>query len=243
LHLPTFFAILEYFSKSTEPNLTMKRRLILTTGIFVTIIFTWFSSCNFQQEKISYNQHIRPILNKNCLACHGGVKKESGFSLLFETEAKSVNESGKLAIVPGDARHSEMIRRITSDDPDLRMPPEGDPLSEEEVTLLKKWINQGAEWETHWALEKPEKQELPKVKPKEWPQNEIDHFVLANLNNNQLKPSPPASTHILLRRLYLDLTGLPPTPEATESFGKSYDQEKYQQKIEELLDSPHFGEK
>ena len=221
----------------------MKRRLIYTAGIFVGFIFTWISSCNLQQEKVSYNQHIRPILNKNCLACHGGVKKESGFSLLFEEEAKSANESGKLAIVPGDARHSEMIRRITSDDPDLCMPPEGDPLSEEEITLLKKWINQGAEWETHWALNKPEKQELPKVKTKNWPINKIDHFILANLDKNGLHPSSPAAPHILLRRLSLDLTGLPPTPKEVKDFSKTYDQEKYQQKIEELLDSPHFGEK
>jgi len=221
----------------------MKRWFFISAGIILFLSIAWFVNGNYQRDKISYNQHIRPILNKNCLSCHGGVKKESGFSLLFEEEAKSKNESGKLAIVPGDSRHSEMFRRITSSDPDLRMPPEGHPLKEEEINLIKKWINQGAKWETHWSLIKPEKQELPAVKPASWPHNEIDHFILAKLQENELKPSPAAEPHILLRRLYLDLLGLPPTPEETRIFSQNFNQKEYLQKVDSLLNSPHFGEK
>jgi len=243
LQLPSFFTILVYFPLSTEPNLSMKQWLFISAGIVLILTVAWFTSSSFQQDKISYNQHIRPILNKNCLSCHGGVKKESGFSLLFEEEAKSANESGKLAIVPGDAKHSEMIRRITSNDPDIRMPPEGDPLSEEEINLIKKWISQGAEWETHWALIKPEKQQLPEANPANWPQNDIDHFILAGLKENKLKPSPEAESHFLIRRLYLDLTGLPPSPEEVRQITKNFNREKYQEKVDSLLSSPHFGEK
>ncbi|MDX1639035.1 MAG: c-type cytochrome domain-containing protein, partial [Balneolaceae bacterium] len=115
-------------------------------------VFLWYG----HEEPVDYNTDIKPILNENCLACHGGVKKNGKFSLLFKEEAFSPNESGRRAIVPGEPGESEMIRRITHPDPDERMPPEGDPLPEEQVALIRNWIDKGAEWGTHWAYQQPQ---------------------------------------------------------------------------------------
>ncbi|MEM6346154.1 MAG: DUF1553 domain-containing protein [Bacteroidota bacterium] len=196
-----------------------------------------------QKQKVDFNTEIRPILNQNCLSCHGGVKRAGGFSLLFRTDALEPTESGFAAIVPGEPENSEMIARLRHHDPELQMPLEKPPLTDKEVALLTQWIREGAEWEDHWAYVPPQKSPLPKVSQSSWPNNEIDHFVLAKIEANDLETSPRADQARLLRRLSLDLTGLPPTPEEVQAFLTDQSPEAYQHAVERLLASPHFGER
>lgn len=212
---------------------TLSGIILLFCGIY---IFTW------HEEPVDYNKDIKPILNKNCITCHGGVKKSAEFSLLFQEEAYSPNESGKRAIVPGEPGESEMIRRINHPDPEERMPPEGDPLPEEKIELLTKWIEQGATWGKHWAYQKPEPVTAPEV-DSEWGQNEIDRFILRKLEYRDLQPSPLADKATLLRRVTLDLTGLPPTQQELQNFLDDDSPDAYEKVVDRLLDSPRYGER
>ena len=202
----------------------------------------WDQLASQQSDTVDFNADIRPILNKKCITCHGGVKRSGGFSLLFRTEALSPNESGHPAIVPGDVAASEMLRRINHADPEERMPPESPPLPPEEIDLLTKWIEQGAKWEDHWAYVKPEPVAVPEV-ASNWGTNGIDPFILAQLEQHQLTPSAPADRATLLRRASLDLTGLPPTPDEIQAFLKDSSPDAYEKQVDRLLASPHYGER
>jgi len=195
-----------------------------------------------KDDQVSFNQDIRPILNKNCLACHGGVKKLGGFSLLFEHEAFEVNDSGLAAIVPGNADSSEMVKRLFHPDPEIRMPYQADPLSDKEITLIKKWINQGAKWEKHWAYVPP-RTDLKIPQGNDWTTNEIDQFILSKIRDSGLEPEQEASCHTLVRRLAFDLTGLPPSREDVELYCNSPDTTTYNKLVSKYLDSKHFGER
>ncbi|SMO78868.1 DUF1553 domain-containing protein [Fodinibius sediminis] len=212
--------------------------LFLGLAVLCSGIYTFVGP----EEQVDYNRDIKPIFNKNCITCHGGVKKSGEFSLLFQEEAYSKNESGKRAIIPGNPGESEMIRRITHHDPEVRMPPEGDPLPEKQVALLNRWIEQGAQWGDHWAYQKPEAAEPPKVDGN-WPKNGIDRFVLQKLNEKELEPSPRADKRTLLRRVTLDLTGLPPTRQEVDDFLNDHSPDAYEKVVDRLLDSPHYGER
>ena len=207
-----------------------------------TSYLVWDQTANQSSDDIDFNADIRPILNKKCITCHGGVKRSGGFSLLFRTEALSPNESGHPAIVPGDAAASEMLKRINHSDPEERMPPESPPLPQEEIDLLTKWIEQGAKWEDHWAYVKPEPIDVPSVES-DWGTNGIDRFVLSQLEDHELQPSAPADKATLLRRVSLDLTGLPPTPEETKAFLQDSSPDAYEKQVDRLLSSPHYGER
>ena len=204
----------------------------------------YFVLAEEEDQKIDFNADIRPILNKKCITCHGGVKRSGGFSLLFRTEALSANESGHPAIVPGDVAASEMLRRINHPDPEERMPPESPPLPPEEIALLTEWIEQGAKWEDHWAYVKPEPITLPEASDSVWsnPMG-IDRFVLRTLHDHQLSPSPAADRATLLRRVSLDLTGLPPTWEETQAFVNDASADAYEKQVDRLLASPRYGER
>ncbi|MFP4339361.1 MAG: DUF1553 domain-containing protein [Cyclobacteriaceae bacterium] len=193
-------------------------------------------------EKVDFNAEVRPILNKKCITCHGGVKRSGEFSLLFRTDALSPNESGKRAIVPGDVEASEMIHRINHSDPEVRMPPEGEPLAQEEIDILTRWIEQGAYWEDHWAFVKPEPVDPPKI-TSDWAANDIDRFVLDKLQEKQLTPSARADKATLLRRVTLDLTGLPPAAEELEAFMADSSEQAYEKVVDRLLASPRYGER
>ena len=195
-----------------------------------------------EEEKISFNEEIRPILNAKCISCHGGVKQSGGFSLLFREEALRLSESGKPAIVPGQPEESELIHRIKHHDPELRMPAKAEALAEEEIELLEKWIAQGAQWEMHWAYIKPEKQTVPDLSS-DWVENDIDRFILGKLKENDLMPSSPADKKTLLRRVSLDLTGLPPTQKALQNFLEDGSPAAYEKVVDKLLDSPKYGER
>ena len=219
----------------------MKSRFLLFILPVLLLLTFWLWP---RQEKISYNRQIRPIINNKCISCHGGVKQSGGFSLLFEEEAKMDTESGKPAIIPGDAEASEMVTRLTHHDPELRMPLGKDPLSNEEINLIKEWINQGANWEKHWAYIPPAKDiEVPTVDMEIPAQNEIDHFIFRQLAKMELSPNEEAPKELLLRRLTLDITGLPPDIQAYDDFIADTSPNAYENKVDQLLASPHFGEK
>lgn len=217
-------------------NLIYKREAI---GVLIFLLA--ITSC--QEKKIDFNAQIKPILNKNCITCHGGVKRNGGFSLLFRQDALDTIESGKLAIVPGHPDKSEMIRRLQLSDPEERMPYKEDPLSKEEINLLTEWIRQGAEWGDHWAYVPPEDPPVPQPENAAWAINPIDNFILARLEENGLEPSPEADPVTLIRRVYLDLIGLPPTPEEVQAFVGNTSPDAYERIVDELLQSPRFGEK
>ncbi len=220
----------------------MKLRRSILLAFIVLIGLSVLGNQLFFNQDIDFNRDIRPILNAKCMRCHGGVKRSGGLSLLFREEALKVNDSGLPAIVPGDANSSELIKRITHHDPELRMPLEESPLNTEEIRLLKKWINEGAEWEKHWAFIAPELPEVPKV-GNQWANNEIDRFIWQKMRAHKLSPSPQASKEILLRRVSLDLTGLPPNREELQEFVSDSSDTAYERAVDRLLSSPHFGER
>ncbi|MEO0794244.1 MAG: PSD1 and planctomycete cytochrome C domain-containing protein [Verrucomicrobiota bacterium] len=195
-------------------------------------------------EVIEFNEHIRPILTKNCAACHGGVKKSGGLSFVFEEEAIAVGQSGSQSIIPGDPDASYLIEKVTSTDPNFRMPPpdHGPALKEKEIALLKEWIKQGASWEEHWAFSPVAVAEVPPVQS-DWITNEIDAFILDRLNQEALSPSPEAQKGALLRRLSIDLTGIPPTEEELQSFIADDSPDAYERQVDRLLASPRYGER
>ena len=152
-------------------------------------------------------------------------------------------KSGASAVVPGHLDKSEIIRRITSDDPDEVMPPKGDPLSADEIGKLKDWVASGAEFERHWAYLPLDPGMLPEVKDEQWVQNPIDRFVLAGLEKQEIKPSPRADLHVLIKRLYYDLIGLPPSPAEVDAFVNDDSPDAYAALVKRLLASEHFGER
>ena len=193
-------------------------------------------------KQVDFNHEVRPILNGKCIACHGGVKQAGGFGVLFREDALGKGKSGRIGIVPGDPDASEVIRRITHPDRAQRMPRHRDPLSKEEIETLRRWIAQGAKWQDHWAYVKPVSPALPEVSDVKWARNGIDRFVLARLNKEKLEPSAPASCDVLIRRVSLDLIGLPPTPEEAAAFCRDPSEKAYQQVVDRLLASPRYGE-
>lgn len=194
---------------------------------------------------VGFNEHVRPILSKNCLACHGPDEEDrkAGFHLdTFEGITKK-NKKGHVGIVPGDASKGMVIERISSTDPDEVMPPSdhGKPLKPEEIEIIKKWVAQGAEYEIHWSLQKPKAPAIP-ASTHPSPKNAIDHFIDDRLDSLDLKPTPQSDPRLLLRRLALDLTGLPPTLEDVEAFAADPSEANYQAAIDRYLASPAYGE-
>lgn len=199
--------------------------------------------------KIDFNEQIRPILNKNCTSCHGGVKQAGEVSFVYREQALGKGESGEPVIVPGDPAASELVRRITTDDSDDRMPPPDEHpegLSSEEIKLLTTWIAEGAEWGEHWSFVQPEARPLPKVSTPAWPRESLDHFVLARLDAEELTPTQAATPTEWLRRATFDLTGLPPTRAEQEAFARAVNtnpEGAYPAAVDRLLSSPGYGER
>jgi hypothetical protein len=199
------------------------------------------------QAPIVFNRDIRPILADACFQCHGPDKAKRKAGVRFDTEeGVRVDLGGYFAIVPGKPEQSELIRRITSSDPAKRMPPPASgnaALKQEQVDRLRTWIAQGATWQKHWAFLPPQRPPLPLVKNKRWVRNPIDAFVLARLELAGLTPAPEADRATLIRRVSLDLTGLPPTIPEIEAFLKDTAPNAYEKVVERLLRSPRYGER
>ena len=189
---------------------------------------------------ISFNRDIRPILSDKCFHCHGPSEESREADLRFDVKEDAFN-----VIEPGNSQESELIHRILDEDPDYRMPPLeiNKPLSSEEIELLKKWIDQGAPWSEFWAYEAPTLHPLPNLTSNPPPENWIDHFTLARLEENSLRMSEPADKTTLLRRLYFDLIGLPPSPTQVEAFLKDDSPRSVEKVVDQLLASKHFGER
>nr|WP_243739648.1 PSD1 and planctomycete cytochrome C domain-containing protein [Algoriphagus boseongensis] len=197
-------------------------------------------------DQISYNFHIRPILSDKCFACHGPDANKREADLRLDTEEgafAALKESpGKFALVSGRPNESEVYHRITSEDPGELMPPPESNLSltAQEIELIKRWIEQGAKYEPHWAFMKIEKPSLPET---DWGTNEIDRFIFSKMSQKGLEPNKEADSYSLIKRACLDLTGLPPSPEILEAYAGFPEGHSYEDLIDELLNQPAYGEK
>lgn len=188
---------------------------------------------------VEFNRDVRPILSDICFQCHGPDKAKRKAKIHFDTE-----EGARAAIVPGKPGESELIRRITAAEADQRMPPPatGHALSPQQIKVLTQWVADGAKWQKHWSFVAPVRAPLPAVKNAKWPRNALDHFVLDRLEREGLEPSPEADRITLLRRVSLDLTGLPPTPAEVDTFLGDASSVAYENAVDRLLKSPRFGE-
>ncbi len=197
-------------------------------------------------DEIEFNRDVRPILSDHCFTCHGpdAARRQADLRLDLEANAKWTLD-GRSPIVPGEPSASELIRRVTSHDPEVRMPPPeaGKQLSAEEAELLTRWIRQGARWQRHWAWIPPRRAKVPTVDADQEIRNPIDAFVLERLKREGLSHASPAERTTLLRRVTLDLTGLPPTPEETDRFLADAAPDAYERAVDRLLASPRYGER
>jgi hypothetical protein len=199
-----------------------------------------------EPDRIEFNRDILPILSDACFHCHGPDKaqRKADLRLDIESEAKAVRD-GKQIVHSGDPARSELHSRITSADPDEQMPPpdSGRNLTPSQIEKIRLWIEQGAEWQKHWAFIKPARPDPPLTDSPRWVRNPIDAFILARLKREGLSPSPAADKPTLLRRVSLDLTGLPPTPEEIEAFLSDASDSAYERVVDRLLASPRYGER
>ena len=196
-------------------------------------------------DEVQFDRFIRPILAKNCFHCHGPDEDARESDLRLDHEAGlRVDLGGYQAVVPHSTIESELFSRITSDDPDQRMPPPDSEhkLSSEEIALIGRWIEQGAVWKQHWSFTAPKRPSLPDVGKHGWCHNPIDRFVLARLKSVGFEPAPRADHRTLIRRLTFDLTGLPPTVDEVHDFLSDTSPDAYERVVDRLLCSPHYGE-
>lgn len=197
-------------------------------------------------EPIDFNRDIRRILSDNCFACHGPDEGQRPTELRLDLRHSALAEldSGVTAVVPGKPAESELVARITSDDEFLMMPPadSNKQLTPREIELLTRWVEQGANYAAHWSYSRPERPLPPDVHDRGWPRNPIDRFVLARLEADGLSPAPEADRYTLSRRVYLDLTGLPPTPEQADAFVNDASPDAYECLVDRLLADPAYGE-
>jgi len=235
----------------------INKKLTITIAILViayivvgAIRYFAFNQKNSEDEIVSYNRDIRPILSDKCFTCHGPDVKKVKAELRLDQAAFAYaplkKTKGKFAIVPGHPELSELVTRIESTDPKVMMPlPESHltPLSPEQIALFKKWIKQGAKYEKHWAFVTPVKAKLPEVEDTKWPSNEIDHFILATMEKKGFSPNKEANKTTLIKRAYIDITGLPPTHEEFIQWTNNNQADWYQLMVKQLLAKPAYGEK
>ena len=196
--------------------------------------------------RLSYNRDVRPILSEYCWHCHGPDKNQRQGELRLDDRADSVrNRDGHAAIVPGKPEQSSILARLTTADRDERMPPVETQrtLTAAQVETIRRWIAEGAEFEPHWSFLPPQRSTLPTVSNSSWPQQPIDHFILARLDRESIKPSREADRATLLRRVTLDLTGLPPTPAEVDAFLNDLSPDAYERVVDRLLASHRYGER
>ena len=237
-------------------------RLLVVTPCILLLLASGFCSAFADDVRVEFNRDIRPILSDNCLACHGPDEKtrEAGLRLDVAEHAKTKLASGKTAIAPGKIDESELAGRILAADPNRQMPPaeSGKKLTARQIDLLKRWIEQGAEYQPHWSFVTPKRPVIPQSSPHSpsaglntslqarrlhWPLNPIDNFVLDRLEREGLAPSQPAEKERLIRRVTLDLTGVPPTLNEVDEFLADAAPDAYEKLIDRLFASPRYGER
>jgi hypothetical protein len=215
-------------------------------GLAIVGMLSLNSVARSADHKIEFNRDVRPILSNNCVLCHGPDPKtlEGGLRLDQRDGAIAKLESGHVAIVPGDVAASELVKRILSQNPDEQMPPKssGKSLTTAEINILKQWIAEGAEYQGHWAFLAPVRRDPPTTKFESSVRNNIDRFILARLETAGLAPSAEADKIALLRRVTLDLTGLPPTPSEVDLFLADMAPDAYERVVDRLLMSHRYGE-
>lgn len=212
----------------------------------VPALFPYAAVAEDAPARVQFNRQIRAILSDNCFACHGPDANQREADLRIDTAEGATADLGeRRAIAPGKPDESELLRRIAATDADQRMPPadSGKQLSEEQIELIRRWIAEGAEYQPHWAYLPPRRSPVPEVNHPDWPAGPIDRFLLHRLEQEGLSPSPVADPITLCRRLYFDLTGLPPSPDEAAEFMRDPSDEAYAQLVERLLASPHYGER
>ncbi|MFN4973709.1 MAG: PSD1 and planctomycete cytochrome C domain-containing protein [Bacteroidota bacterium] len=228
--------------------------LILLCGWLLVVLLPACGGPSAAGERVpdivSFNYDVRPILSDKCFKCHGPDPRhrEAGLRLDIAAEAyKPLQEHpDKKALVPGKPEASELYHRITTSDTTLLMPQHSSHLprlTDREVAIIKKWIEQGARYETHWAFVAPQKSALPTVQQRDWPVNEIDFFTLEKMEQQGLSPNEPADKERLLKRLCMDITGILPTPEETAAFLNDPSPHAYEKQVDRLLRLPQYGEK
>jgi len=224
----------------------MKRAAVVLFRLIVTGCLIGCGIETTGAAELDFRRDIRPLLSNACFACHGPdeANREAELRLDFPAEAFAVRD-GSAAFVPGDVEASEALRRMLSDDPDERMPPadSGKQLTPAQVELIRSWVEQGAPWAKHWAFVAPKRPSIPRVSNEEWIRNPIDAFVLARLEAEGLQPSPEADRTTLIRRLNLDLLGLPPSIDEVDDFVSAPADDAYDRLVRRLLSSPHYGER
>jgi hypothetical protein len=214
-------------------------------------------------EGVDFTRDVRPILERSCWKCHGPEKQKGRLRLDLRAGALVVGDSGSRAIVPGKADESELIRRVEAEDAEVRMPPKSNPLSRDETKILRSWIDRGADWpETvaattngrramevtaedrqHWSYRPLGRVDRPEVRDSDWCRTSIDRFVVASLEAKDIRPNAPADRRTLIRRLYFDLLGLPPSPAQVKAFVADPTTDAYEKLVDRLLASPHYGER
>lgn len=220
--------------------------------VCLLIVFSSAEATRAAAPRIDYVRQIKPILAARCFACHGALKQEAGLRLDTGSLIRRGNESGP-AVVPGQVGNSPLVERITDKDESVRMPPEGKPLTSQQIALIKAWIRQGAsspkgeppqsDPRKHWSFQPPTRPAVPQVANSRWVANPIDAFVAARHERKGLKPNPPADKATLLRRVYLDLIGLPPTASELHDFLADDSAQAYKRVVDRLLASPRYGER
>lgn len=216
----------------------------------LSLMFLWaaVTSCGAAQPPApDFTREVRPLLSRHCFKCHGpdDLTRKSGLRLDVRDAALRPAKSGAIALVPGNPEQSELVKRLFTGDPDEIMPPPAtkNPLTDSEKDILKRWVKAGGEYRDHWAYVVPQKAPLPKVKNRGWAKNAIDAFVLETLEKQGLSPSAPADRYTLVRRVYLDLVGLPPTLEEADAFVNDRASDAYERLVDRLLASPNYGER
>ncbi|MFN3189965.1 MAG: PSD1 and planctomycete cytochrome C domain-containing protein [Aureliella sp.] len=238
--------------KSTKIDRSLSRSCLRKTVVAVLLFFsvattgaagerTQPDESTAAQRTVDFSRDIQPLLNKHCVACHGGVKQASDLSFIYRDDALWVVE-------PGSPEDSTMIDRMKATDDDERMPPpeHGAPLTAEEIELFEQWIREGAPWAEHWSFVAPKQADAPNVRQQQWPRSKVDSFVLATLEDQGMAPAAAAKPERWLRRVSLDLTGIPPTLEECDEFLEQVNlqgEKAYETAVDRLLRSPRFGER
>ncbi len=212
------------------------------SAVAIALLVASATAADSAAPPVNYSEQIKPILSGRCYACHGPDAAQRKADLELHVRDKAIRD----AIVPGDADGSPLVERLTSPDPDVRMPPPDSkkpPLTAEEIELVKRWIDEGAKFDAHWSYVKPRRAALPAVKNQAWPRNAIDYFIASRREEHGLIPAPEADRRTLIRRLSFDLIGLPPQPAVIAAFLADPGGNAYEELVDRLLASPQFGER